>query len=95
MVAVFLMRTSIMNSTRPLTKSVLMDFVPKNQRGKWNALQSVNVFSWAGSAVVGGYLIDRFDFAGIFVTTALMQVCATIPLLLVRSRIPMEAPSDK
>ena len=95
MVAIFLMRTSIMNSTKPLTKSILMDFVPKNQRGKWNALQSVNVFSWAGSAVVGGYLIDKFDFAGIFVTTGLMQVCAIAPLLLVRSRVPMEQPSEK
>jgi len=95
MVAIFLMRTSIMNSTKPLTKSILMDFVPKNQRGKWNSLQSVNVFSWAGSAVAGGYLIDRFDFAGIFVTTGLMQVCAIAPLLLVRSRVPMEQPSEK
>ena len=93
MVAIFMIRSGIMNSTKPLTKSILMDFVPKNQRGKWNALQSVNVFSWAGSAVMGGYLIDRFGFAGIFVATGLMQLCATIPLLLVHHRIPMELPS--
>jgi len=90
MIGIFLCRSSIMNSTKPLTKSILMDFVPKNQRGKWNALQSVNVFSWAGSAVIGGYLIDRFGFAGIFGATGLMQLCATIPLLLVRRHIPME-----
>eukprot|EP00957_Ditylum_brightwellii_P068058 5166614-Ditylum_brightwellii.AAC.1 len=36
----YLLRTSFMNATSNLTKSVLMDSVPRNERGKWSALES-------------------------------------------------------
>merc|ERR1711871_1903991 len=32
---VFLARTVIINTTKPLTKSIVMDMVPKQQRGRW------------------------------------------------------------
>jgi len=90
MIIIFLLRTSIMNSVKPLTTSISMDFVPKNQRGRWNALQSLNVFSWAGSAVIGGYLIDKVGFAGIYCTTGTMHFLSIIPLLSLRHLVPME-----
>ena len=31
-----------------------MDVVPKQHRGKVNALESVRVLSWSGSAALGG-----------------------------------------
>lgn len=37
-----------------LTKSVLNDYVSKANRAKWNSLESINVFSWSGSAALGG-----------------------------------------
>ena len=84
-----------MNSTKPLTKSILMDFVPKHQRGRWQSLESVNMATWSGSAVLGGYLIDEYGFAGIFCATAVMQACAMIPLLKINHAVPMEGREQK
>ena len=92
---IYLVRTALMNSTKPLTKSILMDFVPKHQRGRWQSLESVNMATWSGSAVLGGYLIDEYGFAGIFCATAVMQACAMIPLLKINHAVPMEGREQK
>ena len=42
------------NATRPLLRSILMDYVAKRHRGKINALESVRAMSWSGSAALGG-----------------------------------------
>ena len=47
-IPIYLLRTWLMNCTSGLTKSVLNDYVPKKDRAKWNALESLNVFSWSG-----------------------------------------------
>jgi MFS family permease len=87
---VFLLRTVIINTTKPLTKSIVMDMVPKQQRGRWQALESINAATWAGSAVVGGVLIDDYGFVGIFVTTAIMQLASTFPIMWIAGLVPME-----
>lgn len=51
-----------------------MDVVPKNQRGRWNAAETINGAMWAGSALFGGYLIDKYGFVQNFLITAIMQV---------------------
>ena len=95
-IVAYLVRTALMNSTKPLTKSVLMDFVPKSQRGRWQSLKSVNAATWSGSAVVGGYLIDRFGFAkGIFATTAVLQGITILPLLRIRHLVNLEGDHAK
>jgi MFS family permease len=94
-IVVYLVRTALMNSTKPLTKSVLMDFVPKSQRGRWQSLESVNAATWSGSAVVGGYLIDRYGFAGIFAATAVLQGVTILPLLRIRHLVPLEGDQKK
>lgn len=88
--AVFLIRTVIMNTTKPLTRSIIMDAVPKQQRGRWQGLESINAATWAGSAVVGGILIDRYGYVGIFVTTAIMQICSMLPIIWIASLVPAE-----
>ena len=55
-IPLYLVRTWLMNCTAGLTKSVLNDYVPKRHRAKWNSLESLNVFSWSGSAALGGLL---------------------------------------
>jgi hypothetical protein len=60
---------------RPLKKSVLMDYTRKSTRGRWNSLDSVTRFGWSGSAVLGGYIIDRWDYGASFLATAVSQVC--------------------
>ena len=82
----YLLRTSFMNATNALTKSALMDAVPKNERGKWAALESVNMFSWSGSAFLGGLLVGYKGIIFNFLVTGSIQLLATLPLVLLFSR---------
>ena len=86
----YVLRTATMNSPGALTRSVLMDHVPKEERGKWSALESVNMFSWAGSAAIGGFMVDIEGILFNFQVTALFQLLATIPLMLVFKRVRRE-----
>ena len=52
-IPLYLVRTWVMNCTSGLTKSILNDYVSKKRRAKWNGLESVNIFSWSGSAALG------------------------------------------
>ena len=46
----------------------------QSQRGRCNSLNSVLAFGWCGSAVLGGFLLDAFDFDLTFLVTAFFQV---------------------
>ena len=81
----YLLRTSFMNATSALTKSVLMDAVPKSERAKWSALESVNMFSWSGSAAIGGLLVGYKGIIFNFFVTGSVQFLATLPLVLLFS----------
>jgi hypothetical protein len=89
-VGLYVIRTTLMNSTKSLTKSVINDIVPKNQRGRWNALETVNAASWAGSAAVGGVLVDRYGFVSVIATTAFLQFVSIIPLYVTSKYVPAE-----
>lgn len=52
---------------------MLMDFVPKSSRGRWNAVDSVTKFGWSGSAFIGGFLIDKYGYGYTFLITATLQ----------------------
>jgi MFS family permease len=78
---ILLVRTAFMNATSALTKSVLMDHVPKEERAKWSALESLNMFSWSGSAALGGILVDYRGIVFNFCVTACLQFVATMPFL--------------
>ncbi|CAB9528107.1 major Facilitator Superfamily MFS [Seminavis robusta] len=78
---VYVLRTAFMNSTTPLTKSVLMDNVPTHERGRWSVLESVNMFSWSGSAAFGGFLVSLHGLLFNFCVTATMQFLATLPVI--------------
>eukprot|EP00538_Stauroneis_constricta_P000620 CAMPEP_0119558286 /NCGR_PEP_ID=MMETSP1352-20130426/10534_1 /TAXON_ID=265584 /ORGANISM="Stauroneis constricta, Strain CCMP1120" /LENGTH=544 /DNA_ID=CAMNT_0007605601 /DNA_START=35 /DNA_END=1669 /DNA_ORIENTATION=- len=74
-------RTGFMNSTRALTKSLVMDNVPRKERAKWSALESVNMFSWSGSAALGGVLVGMHGIIFNFCVTSAFQVLATLPII--------------
>ena len=78
---IYLIRTWLMNCCAGLTKSVLNDYVSKASRAKWNALESLNVFSWSGSALVGGLLIDEWGYQTTFLITAVLQAISAFCLL--------------
>ena len=87
----WVLRTSSMNAPTALTKSILMDSVPANERAKWGALESVNMFGWAGSAALGGYLVDWEGIEFNFYLTASLQLVATKPLFFLFGRVPRES----
>ncbi|GMH71916.1 hypothetical protein TrST_g1492 [Triparma strigata] len=77
----YLLRTTTMNCTSALTKSQLYDYVKKKERGRFTVLESVNMFSWSGSAALGGVLVERIGIINNFIVTGSLQFVATIPLL--------------
>ncbi|DAZ94522.1 TPA: hypothetical protein N0F65_001538 [Lagenidium giganteum] len=73
-IVLFLMRGGMMRCSQPLRRSILMDHVPKELRARWNALEGLSVFSWSGSAVIGGYLIDAYDYRTCFFITSFVYI---------------------
>jgi MFS family permease len=84
LVIIFILRGSLMNAAQPLSRSILMDIIPKEKRGKWNSFEALawGLF-WNFSAVVGGYLIgSENNFRRNFLVTAGIYVLGTLPLIL-------------
>ena len=83
-ILVFILRGAFQNSIYPIDRSIIMDFVPTEQRGRWNSVESISAMTWSGSAVIGGYLMDSHDYRFTFVITGWIYLCACvlrIPLL--------------
>ena len=73
-----------------------MDYVPKKNRGKWNALQVLTFgFLWSMSAGIGGILLDRFDFPILYYATAILYILGTFPILLLRPYLKKEKSIEK
>jgi len=79
--AMYVLRTAFMNSPGALTRSALMDSVPKEERAKWASLESVNMFSWSGSAFVGGILVGFIGMLPLFGVTAFVQFLSSLFLV--------------
>ena len=86
LVPIYVLRTALMNCTYPLNESILMDYVPKNERARWKSLDSVVSFGWCGSAALGGWLSDKYDYTFTFLITAIIQ---TIGILCFFPLIPL------
>jgi len=89
-IGIFVIRTALMNGPKALTRSIIMDQVPKEHRAKWSSLESFNTASWSGSAFIGGVLVDRFGILNNFYATSCLQAVALIPVLFILKRIPKE-----
>ncbi|ETV64257.1 hypothetical protein, variant [Aphanomyces astaci] len=64
--------TAFMRCSGPLRGSILMDHVPKAWRGRWNALEGLTMFCYSGSAMAGGFLIERYGYRFCFFVTSLI-----------------------
>ncbi|ETV99025.1 hypothetical protein, variant 1 [Aphanomyces invadans] len=73
-IGLFLLRSGFMRCSEPLRTSLLMDYVPQHLRGRWNSLEGLTQFTYSGSAVVGGYLIERHGYRFCFFITAVIYV---------------------
>ncbi|KAJ1463574.1 major facilitator superfamily domain-containing protein [Pelagophyceae sp. CCMP2097] len=70
--------TNAQHMVRPLKKAALNDYVPYGERGRWNAVDGVTRFGWSGSAMLGGWLLDRGGYSLNFAVTAAMQLLAAL-----------------
>ncbi|KAJ8601042.1 hypothetical protein CTAYLR_004486 [Chrysophaeum taylorii] len=80
LVPVYLLRTWLMNCSTGLTRSLLNENVDSKTRARWNAAESVNFFSWSGSAILGGYMIERRGYGFTFIVTAALQALSAMTL---------------
>ncbi|MBD3189071.1 MAG: MFS transporter [Candidatus Heimdallarchaeota archaeon] len=84
LVPLFIARGSLMNASQPLSRSILMDMIPKNKRGRWNSLQTIawGLF-WNVSAGIGGFLIgDNNNFRLCFLVTMGLYFLGEVPILM-------------
>jgi MFS family permease len=94
-VVAYLLRMGLVNSTFGLTKSIIHDLVPASHRARYAAVDSINQATWAGSAAVGGLIIDRYGMLACFYVTASAQALALVPLWVARQLVPDEQrPAD-
>ena len=87
-IAVYLLRTALMNAGQPIDRAILMDVVAARDRGKWSSVENLTSFTWTGSAVLGGFLVQRFSFRTTFFITGCLYVLGTLLRALV---IPLTA----
>ncbi|KAH9600658.1 Major facilitator superfamily [Trypanosoma melophagium] len=80
-VTFFIIRNATMNSTMGITRSVIMDRVRKESRAKWSAFESFSSFTWAGSAVVGGYIAEAKGYQFTFFITAMIHYAGVLALI--------------
>uniref|UniRef100_K3W7L5 Major facilitator superfamily (MFS) profile domain-containing protein n=1 Tax=Globisporangium ultimum (strain ATCC 200006 / CBS 805.95 / DAOM BR144) TaxID=431595 RepID=K3W7L5_GLOUD len=76
--ALFLLRGAMVHCTVPLRRSLLMDFVPKKQRARWNSLEGLSMFSWAGSAFLGGFLVEAHGYRVCFAVSSLVYLVGVL-----------------
>ncbi len=78
----FIARGSLMNASEPLSRSILMDVIPKRHRGKLNAIKTISFgLFWNISAVLGGFLIGDDNFSLAFMVTAIIYFIGISPLI--------------
>jgi len=87
--AFYFIRSGMANSVYPLNKSIMFDFTPSNQRGRWNAIETLSGSVWSGSAFLGGFLSDAHGYGFTFLITAGIYMFAMLiysPLLYIVPR---------
>ena len=87
-IVLYLLRTWLANCCSGLTRSILNDYVRKEERARWNAAESINRFGWSGSAALGGFLLHHYGWRLTFAGTASLQAVATVPIWLLLRVIP-------
>ena len=87
-IPIFILRGGFMNASQPIQRSILMDYVPKKNRGLWNSFEVLSFgFLWSISAGLGGILLDSFNYPVLFITTACLYIIGTVPLLFLRKYV--------
>jgi MFS family permease len=97
-VGMFIIRGAVANSSFPIDRSILMDYVPSETRGRWNAVASMASTFWSGSALIGGWLSDKHGYRFTFLITAGIYLVSSFvyaPLMILVSREKLDTPSEQ
>lgn len=89
----YFIRSGMANAVYPLNKSIMFDFTPSSQRGRWNAIETLSGSVWSGSAFIGGYMADHYSYGFTFLLTAAVYAFACLiysPLLCI---VPRHSPT--
>ena len=62
----------------PIDRSIVMDYVPSEDRGWWNAVESLTSMTWCASAFLGGYLADAYGYRFTFVISAVLYFASLL-----------------
>lgn len=89
----FVAQTGFFNSTQPLMKSILMDYVPKNMRGRWSAVDSLTSFGWSVTTIFGSMIVDAYCYSYLFYTTAGCMLLSQLPFWLMLQLVPKKEES--
>ena len=95
LIILFVARGALMNASQPHSRSILMDTVKKQHRGKINALEGIawGLF-WNVSAILGGYLIEAYSYRVTFLITASVYTFGTLLILFIVPLVSNEIISD-
>ena len=99
--SLLLLRRCLISSGQSLGAAVVSDFVDKKRRALWNTLESLTLFAWSASALLGGYLLDAFSdpsdplvgYRNLFAITLTLQGLALIPMVILLFLVPREQTS--
>ena len=80
MSCVYVFRYGCMNCSSGLTRALIMDIVPERQRGRWNAVESMQSAAWSGTSVAGGVLADKYGYGVSFFFTFIFHAVGCIEL---------------
>lgn len=84
----FVLRTAFMNSTYSVEESVKDEFC-NTKRGLWTKLEVLNMVALAGSAAVGGIIVDdRNDYSLLLSIAGYIQAAGVTSLLLILPIVP-------
>jgi MFS family permease len=91
LIPIFIFRGSFMNAAQPLSRSIIMDIIPKKNRGKWNSVEAIawGLF-WNASAFIGGFLVGYDRFYLCFITTAFVYILGHVPIILLMPLVGKE-----
>ena len=57
---------------------------------RWKSLESIGSLGWSGSAVLGGYLADKYDYSVTFLITVLFQFLGSVIQFSLVNVVPKE-----
>ena len=77
----YVLHSSLMNSTSTLSRSMILQYVPVEDQHKWgNIAESIQMLLWSCAGVTGGIIVGKYGLLIVFFVTVALQFLATLPL---------------